>query len=61
MPKGEYRFFGIKLNPDKDADLINYLESKENKQHIIKKALYVAMHQETGDLLVIANNGRIGK
>lgn len=60
MARAEYRFFGIKLNTDKDADLISYLESKDNKQYLIKKALYIAMLQETGDLLIISNNRRDG-
>lgn len=60
MPRVEHRFFGIKLNSDKDADLICFLESKENKQEVIKKALNIAMLQETGDILIIANKRRDG-
>ena len=47
MPKGEYRFFGIKLNPDKDADMICYLESINNKQAFIKKLIEREMLRET--------------
>ena len=47
MPKGEYRFFGIKLNPDKDADIICYLESIKNKQAFIKKLVEREMLRET--------------
>lgn len=47
MPKGEYRFFGIKLNPDKDADMICYLESIKNKQAFIKKLVEREMLKET--------------
>lgn len=52
----EYRFFGIKLNTDKDADLISYLESKKNKQYIIKKALYITMLNEIGDVSIIVKS-----
>ena len=47
MPKGEYRFFGIKLNPDKDADMICFLESKKNKQDYIKKLIHKDMLHDT--------------
>lgn len=47
MPKGEYRFFGIKLNPDKDADMICFLESKKNKQDYIKRLINKDMLHDT--------------
>lgn len=53
MPKGEYRFFGIKLNPDKDGDMICFLQSKKNKQEVIKRALSLVMLEETGDIEIV--------
>lgn len=47
MARADYKFFGIKLNSDKDADMICYLESIKNKQAFIKKLLEREMLKET--------------
>lgn len=39
MNKSTYRFFGLKLSYDKDADLISFLESQENIQGKVKEIL----------------------
>ena len=47
MPRAEYKFFGIKLNYDKDADMICFMESKSNKQKFIKGLILKEMLRDT--------------
>ena len=39
MPKKEYRFIGIKFDPDEDADLLEWIECHENMSECIKNSL----------------------
>lgn len=47
MPRAEYKFFGIKLNSDKDGDMICFLQSKKNKQEFIKDIIRREMMRDT--------------
>lgn len=39
MPKKEYRFIGIKFDPDEDADLLEWIECHENMSECVKDTL----------------------
>lgn len=39
MPKKEYRFIGIKFDPDEDANLLEWIECHENMSECIKEAV----------------------
>lgn len=48
MPRAEYKFYGMKLNTDKDADIINFLEIKKNKSSYLKKLILKDMILDVG-------------
>lgn len=48
MARAEYKFYAIKLNTDKDADMINFLDIKKNKQAYLKKLIIKDMILDVG-------------
>jgi hypothetical protein len=39
MPMKEYRYIGIKFDPNEDADLLEWIECHENMSECIKEAV----------------------